>query len=40
MKDKKLEIRMYFFVPYNISEIQKGIQWCIFNKFYGIYNKI
>ena len=26
MKDKKLEIKMYFFVPYNISEIQKGIQ--------------
>ncbi len=24
--DKVPEIRMYFFVPYNISEIQKGIQ--------------
>ena len=24
--DKKVEVRMYFFVPYNISEIQKGIQ--------------
>lgn len=24
--DKNLEKRMYFFVPYNISEIQKGIQ--------------
>ena len=23
---KELELRMYFFVPYNISEIQKGIQ--------------
>jgi hypothetical protein len=26
MEDKILELRMYFFVPYNISEIQKGIQ--------------
>lgn len=25
-EDKVLEKRMYFFVPYNISEIQKGIQ--------------
>lgn len=25
-EDKVLEMRMYFFVPYNISEIQKGIQ--------------
>jgi hypothetical protein len=24
--EKQLELRMYFFVPYNISEIQKGIQ--------------
>jgi len=24
--NKRLETRMYFFVPYNISEIQKGIQ--------------
>lgn len=24
--DKQLEMRMYFFVPYNISEIAKGIQ--------------
>jgi len=24
--EKVLEVRMYFFVPYNISEIQKGIQ--------------
>jgi len=26
MEEKKLVYRMYFFVPYNISEIQKGIQ--------------
>jgi hypothetical protein len=26
MLKKDLELRMYFFVPYNISEIQKGIQ--------------
>lgn len=25
-EEKILEVRMYFFVPYNISEIQKGIQ--------------
>jgi len=25
-EEKVLELRMYFFVPYNISEIQKGIQ--------------
>lgn len=24
--EKKLELRMYFFTPYNISDIQKGIQ--------------
>ncbi len=24
--ENRLEQRMYFFVPYNISEIQKGIQ--------------
>lgn len=24
--EQELELRMYFFVPYNISEIQKGIQ--------------
>lgn len=24
----KLELRMYGFVPYNLSEIQKGIQYC------------
>ena len=26
MKEERLEKRMYFFVPYNISDIQKGIQ--------------
>ena len=26
VEEKVLEVRMYFFVPYNISEIQKGIQ--------------
>lgn len=26
VKEKVLEVRMYFFVPYNISEIQTGIQ--------------
>jgi len=26
MNNEYLELRMYFFVPYNISEIQKGIQ--------------
>lgn len=26
IEEKKLEMRMYFFVPYNISDIQKGIQ--------------
>lgn len=26
MSDERLEYRMYFFVPYNISDIQKGIQ--------------
>lgn len=26
MEEQGLELRMYFFVPYNISEIQKGIQ--------------
>jgi len=25
-EEKVLDVRMYFFVPYNISEIQKGIQ--------------
>jgi hypothetical protein len=25
-QEQELELRMYFFVPYNISEIQKGIQ--------------
>ena len=24
--EKKLELRMYFFVPYNLSDIQKAIQ--------------
>lgn len=27
MKKKQFELRMYGFVPYNISEIQKGIQF-------------
>lgn len=26
MKNRRLEYRMYFFVPYNISDIAKGIQ--------------
>jgi hypothetical protein len=26
MEETPLELRMFFFVPYNISEIQKGIQ--------------
>jgi len=26
MEEKQLELRMYFFVPYNISPIQQGIQ--------------
>lgn len=26
MKNRRLEYRMYFFVPYNLSDVQKGIQ--------------